>query len=147
MIKIIWLLVAFPFKLVLINVNILTSLVLYNFALWIYSIVRKSVFILSWKKVEKTKFLQSFWDFPFGQRPRRGRWPMLSHIGKISPSPSSPSPSTPLEAHILALRLKSQPWGPNLSLEAHILALWLKFPPWGSNPSLKAHIPALRLKS
>ena len=44
-----------------------------------------------------------FCFFPFGQRPRRGRWPMLSHIGEIFPS----SPSTPYEAHILALGPKS----------------------------------------
>ena len=48
------------------------------------------------------------------------------HTGEISPqsSPSSPpaSLSTPFEAHILALRLKSQPIGPNPSLEAQILA-------------------------
>ena len=30
--------------------------------------------------------------------------------------------STPLEAHILVLRLKSKPWGPNSSLKAQIQA-------------------------
>ena len=46
-------------------------------------------------------------------------------------------PSTPFEAHILALRLKSQPRGPNSSLKAQILALRLKSQPQGSNPILK----------
>ena len=51
------------------------------------------------------------------------------HTGENSPpsSPSPPpSPSTPFKAHILALRLKSQPIGPNPSLEAQILASRLK---------------------
>ena len=69
---------------------------------------------------------------PFGQRPRRGRWPMLSHIWGIflllllllRPPPSDPNPS-----------LK-----PNPSLEFQIPALRLKFLPWSQNPSLKAQI-------
>ena len=87
--------------------------------------------------------LSANFSLPFGQRPRRGRWPMLSHIGEISPS----SPSTPFEAHILASRLKSQPWGPNLSLEAQILARMPKFWPGGPNLIFEVQIPALRPKS
>ena len=52
-------------------------------------------------------------DCPYGQRPQRSQWPMLSQGGFSPPSPSSPSPpsSSP-----------PQPTGPYLSLEAHIPA-------------------------
>ena len=43
----------------------------------------------------------------FGQRPRRGRWPMLSHRGNFSSFFSSSSYVPPLEAQILASRPKS----------------------------------------
>ena len=76
--------------------------------------------------------------FLFEQRPRRDRWPMLSHIGEIFPSSSSPS--TPSDPHILALGPKSKSRGPNSSLKAQILALSLKSQPQGSNPNLKAQI-------
>ena len=73
------------------------------------------------KRVLKSRFSL------FGQRPRRGRWPMLSHIGEISPfsPPSVPPPS--LSVHPL--------WGSNLSLEAQISPLRPKSQPWGPNPS------------
>ena len=55
------------------------------------------------------------WIFPFGQRRRRGRWPMLSHIGGISSSFSFYAPpsdsDTSLKAQIPALRPKFKPWG------------------------------------
>ena len=80
----------------------------------------------------------------FGQRPLRGRWPMNSHTREIFPSPP---PSTPFKAHILALRLISQPWGLNPSVEAQILTSRPKSYPRGSNPDRKAKIPASKLKS
>ena len=59
----------------------------------------------------------------FGQRPRRGRWPMLSHIWGIFSSFSYVPPSNPsLKAQIPVSRPKSQSWGPNPSLKAQILA-------------------------
>ena len=67
------------------------------------------------------------------------------HTGEISPpssSPPSPSPSTPFEAHILALRLKSQPIGPNPSPEAQILTSSLTSQPQGSHPNFEAQILA-----
>ena len=55
-----------------------------------------------------------------GQRPRRGRWPMLSHIWGIFSfsfsSSSVPPPQIPVS------RPKFQSRGPNPSLEAHIPA-------------------------
>ena len=56
----------------------------------------------------------------FGQRPRRGRWPMLSHIWGIFSFSFSffyvPPPQIPVS------RPKFQSRGPNPSLEAHIPA-------------------------
>ena len=94
-------------------------------------------------------YLTTDFFFLFGPRPRRGRWPMLSHRGNFSfffyvPPPGS-NPS--LEAQIPASKLKSQPWGSNPSLEAQIPALRLKSQPWGSNPSLEPQIAVSRLKS
>ena len=90
--------------------------------------------------------------FLFGQRPQRGRWPMLSHRGNFSfffffylPPPRGPNPS--LEAQIPASSLKSQSPGLNPSLEAQIPVLRLKSQPWGSNPSLEAQILVPRPKS
>ena len=97
---------------------------------------------------------------PFGQRPRRDRWPMLSHRANLSSfssffsssfvppprfQPQGPNPS--LKAQIPASRPKFQPQGPNPSLKPQIPALRLQFQPWGSNPSLEAQISAKRLKS
>ena len=72
----------------------------------------------------------------FGQRPQRGRWPMLSHRGIFSSSFSFSVPP-PLQAHILALRPKSQSWGPNPNLKAQI-------PSYSQNPIFEAQIPASR---
>ena len=79
----------------------------------------------------------------FGQRTGRGQWPMLSHIGEITP-PSFPyvpplfwGSNPGLQAQISALRFKSQPPGSNLSLKSQ---------PQGSNPSLEAQISASRIK-
>ena len=59
----------------------------------------------------------------FGQRPQRGRWPMLSHRGKFSSlSFSFFSPSF----SVLPL---DQPESPKSSLEAQIPASSLKFQP------------------
>ena len=81
-------------------------------------LVRRSVgWLVGWRSVGPL----------FGQWPRRGRWPMLSHIwGNFSfsfsffsvPPPSNPS----LEAQIPASRPKSQSRGPNPKLEAQIQA-------------------------
>ena len=57
----------------------------------------------------------------FGQRPRKGQWPMLSHRGIFSFFMSVPAPQIPVS------RPKFQSRGPNPSLEAQI--------PWGPNPS------------
>ena len=56
----------------------------------------------------------------FGQRPRRGRWPMLSHIWGIFSSSSS---SSSFSFSFFVPPLKSQSRGPNPSLEAQIPAL------------------------
>ena len=99
----------------------------------------------------------------FGQRPRRGRWPMLSHIWETFSFSSFSffsfffSVPPPLEAQILVSRPKSYSWGLNPSLEtqiqaslpksqieAQIPASRPKSQPQGSNPSLKAQIPASR---
>ena len=100
--------------------------------------------------------------FSFGQRPRRDRWPMLSHRGtfsfsffsfSFSFSSSSPPPRTSsLKAQNPASRLKILLWGPNAfssvhPFEAHILALRLKSQPWGPNSNLEAQILASRPKS
>ena len=72
-------------------------------------------------------------SFLFGQRPQRGRWPMLS---------------PPLETQNPASRLKIQPGGSksslkaqnpasNCSLKAQIQSWSLKFQHWGSNLSLE----------
>ena len=72
-----------------------------------------------------TTFFQSVNTSFFGQRPQRGRWPMLSHIWGIFSSPFSfffyvPRSNPSLEAHIPVLRPKSQSWGPNPNLQAQI---------------------------
>ena len=89
-------------------------------------------------------------DFPFGQRPQRGRWPMLSHRTNFSSFSVHPPPSkliSQLWGQNLNLKVKFLLQGPNSCLEAQISASRLKSQPWGSNPSLEAQIPALRPKS
>ena len=87
----------------------------------------------------------------FGQRPRRGRWPMLSYTGEISPPPSPP-PSSPSPSPPLASKLKSQPQAQitvsslNPRLRAQIPTLWLKSQLHRSYSNLLAQIPALWLK-
>ena len=66
----------------------------------------------------------------FGQRPQRGRWPMLSHRGIFSSSSFSSSfsvfpPPT--------FRPISQPWSPYTSLDAQIPILRSKSQPQGAN--------------
>ena len=65
--------------------------------------------------------------FLFGQRPRRDRWPMISHIWGIFSSSFSSFSSVHLSIcrpppQIPFSRPKSQSWGPNPSLKAQILA-------------------------
>ena len=113
--------------------------------------------LLSWwtKKNKKLSIIVSF----FGQRPQRGRWPMLSHMGKFflllllllvrTPPPSAPTsrpisqprgPCPSLEAQIPVLRPKSQPQSQNpiSRSKSHLR---------GSNPGLEAKIPLLRPRS
>ena len=86
---------------------------------------------------------------PFGQRPRRGWWAMLSHIsGIFSFFFFSSVRSNHLPPNlILASRLKSQSRDPNPSPEAQIPASRLKSQPQGPNPSLEAQVLASRPKS
>ena len=107
---------------------------------------------------------------PFGQRPWRSRWAMLSHMRGVflllllhllihlHPSP----PSTQIlasrpnaqsrglnpshETQIPASRPKSQPQGPNPSFNTQILASRPKSLPWGPNPILKTQILVSRPK-
>ena len=81
------------------------------------------------------RFFSSKISALFGQRSRRGRWPMLSHWVKflllLQRTPLPP-------AWNLVSRLKFQSWGSNLSLKATIPVLRLKSQSRGLNPSLKA---------
>ena len=101
----------------------------------------------------------------FGQQPRRGQWPVLSHTWEIFssfsfflsvPSPKALIPVSKLQpqslnpslkAPNLASRLQFQPRGSYCDLEAPIPALILQSQPQGTNPSFEAPIPALRLQS
>ena len=78
-------------------------------------------------------------DCPFGQRPRRGQWPMVSYMRNFlllffSVPLSNPS----LEAQIPVSRPKSQTWGQNLASRPRSQL-------WGPNLSLQARIWAWRL--
>ena len=92
-----------------------------------------------------------------GQRPRRGRWPMLSHIWGVFSSFSFSFFSSSAPPLPPASRPISQPGGPYPSLEAQIpvlspksletriWALGLGFGPWGWDLGLKTGIWASRL--
>ena len=89
---------------------------------------------------------QVIWfQFTFGQRPRRGRWPMLSHREKFSPPPSSPPPPPPSPPPWL--RSSNRSLKPKSQSRAWIPGSGLKFQPYGLNPSFIAHIPIFWLKS
>ena len=79
------------------------------------------------------KILSNNWFmFFFGQRIRRGRWPMLSHIWGIFSFSSS--------SWDWASSLGFGPQGWDLGFQARILALRLGYGPWGWDLGLKARI-------